>query len=525
MPLPFKFIWLFNKQNYLPTLLVLALPLAVYWQVWDFALLWDDAGHLQNFYINKPTLDNFYRLFSQPFFGMYIPISYLFWGWLKMLAGFLAVPTAYVLHTANAAIHLANGLLVLVLLRQFVGNKYAALVAALLFSWHPIQVETVAWMSEFRGVLAAFFALLSLYWYMRCPKISRSFCASLLFFLLALLCKPSAAVLPVFIVLINHFHYQFTSKNNLAKSAPFLLLTLGTAVLASQIQYYSALEVVWWQRPFIWADSIVIYLTKIVLPTNLSASYSMPTDFFISQWWFYPLALLPLAVGLGWFFVWQKIRLATLAMLLFIAGFLPTSGLVSFTFQTYSVIADRYLYLAFFGVALGVGAVLDGTNKRFVWILAVVILAIFGANSAFRQLPIWQTPAALWAHSRQFEAVPSYAAYNHGKTLVHAGELAAALKTFNLVLSHYPKNRPYQAKHYDLFYNRGVIFYQQQQPQKALDDFTQALKINPNKLEAQRAKIYTHLQLNQCNKAQKTAQNSPVKIPPALQNQLNKICG
>ncbi|SMN01528.1 O-GlcNAc transferase [uncultured Candidatus Thioglobus sp.] len=544
--LTFKFSDLFSVDYYLITPLLIFLPALIYWQVYDFEFLWDDdngkgMGHMFNAFVLNPTLENLSELFLKPFFGMYIPVSYFLWGVLKSLADLLSLSPNGVLHLSNVVIHVANGLLVFVILRQFIANKWAVLVGVLFFLLHPIQVEAVAWVSEFRGLLASFFSLLSLYWYMK-NKAELSYW-SLLFLLLALLSKPSAVVLVLFVFLINHFHYHFSLKNNIYKTLPFAIIALCMVIVAYLIQSKYALNfseylIPFWQRPFAWLDSIIFYSYQLIFPYNLSASYALSPQFIIQQWWFYPLSLIPLLAGWALYLVRHKYPLLVFSVLLFIAGFFTTSGLVSFAFQKYSLVADRYLYLSMMGVGLFVASILAKTDKKQLWFLLSGIVLVYGSLSAFRQIPIWQSPIDLWVHSQQFEVNSSYAQgnaheslqasyYNKGLAFANAGDIQQALEYFDKVIANYSTNRPYELKHSDLFYNRGIIMFRQKKYQQALENFNQAIKIKPKNIAAYNGKIVMFIDLKQCKKSWDEIQKmreKQIKIPKDLLATLQRVC-
>ena len=116
--LNFKFSDLFSADYRIITALLVILPLLIYAQVYDFVFVWDDegyktkAGHIKNSFVQNPSWASFTQLFTQPFFSMYIPISYLFWGLLKSIAELLSLPVNSVLHLSNVVVHIINGLLV-----------------------------------------------------------------------------------------------------------------------------------------------------------------------------------------------------------------------------------------------------------------------------------------------------------------------------------------------------------------------------------------------------------------------------
>lgn len=534
----YKFNYLY-KRDYLIGLFLIAMPLAVYWQIYDFQMLWDDIGlyekrnlHFDNPYIQQPTFANLQRLFSQPYFNMYIPISYMLWGWLKFFADYLHLPLNSVLHIANLILHTSNGLLVFVLLRQFIANRYAVFVGVLFFLLHPMQVESVVWISEFRGLLAAFFVLLAWYFYILSISSSKvlvksQYIASLVFLFIALLSKPSAAVLPLFIFATNYY-YGLSLQKNIFKTLPFAIVTFLAVINAYFIQSnfetnFTDHIIAIWQRPIAWLDSIVFYLWKILYPFNLSASYALPPKFISQQWWFYPLALAPLMLLTLLFFVRHKYRLLVFAATLFVVGFLPTSGLISFGFQKFSLVANRYLYFSFIGVSLFIGAILSTTGKKYLWGFFSIILLAATAISYYQQIPIWQNEFKLWQHSAKLEARPSYAKtnlqvaiyhnepiftriYNKSIKFIEAGDDDKAWEVFGFLLKYYPQLK-YQIWYDKLFYQKSMISYRQKQYQEAAMDLTQAIKLSPSNTVFLNARIAAFLQLKQYKNARKDIAN------------------
>lgn len=285
-----------------------------------------------------------------------------------------------------------------------------------------------------------------------------------------------------------------------------------------------------WQRPIVWLDSVVFYLVKIIYPYNLGASYGLPPIFIVKQWWFYPLALPPFAVAVLLLFARHKYPLLVMASVLFIAGFFTTSGLVSFAFQKYAIVADRYLYLAFVGLALLL-AIVASNNKKYIWVILTMILLIFTLLSAFRQIPIWQNLMKLMSHSRNFEVLPKYASgHFYNLALVDAinGKDDEALAEFAEVLRHETLDPNRRSDYIDrLFYNIGAILVKQKKYQLAIANFTESIKIDPTKPEVHNAKIHTHLQLKQCAQAKlgiKTSQKLAIKVDKIILAEEKRIC-
>ncbi|MEK6216745.1 MAG: hypothetical protein N2B03_05945, partial [Boseongicola sp.] len=150
--------------------------LLVYGRVCSFGfIVWDDPGPvIDNRLVNPPSAGALLEIWQQPYFGLYVPISYTMFAAEATIArqtvpgvdGDRANPTVF--HLGSLLLHTACVLLVFVLLRRLCGNAAAAFAGSLLFALHPLQVEAVAWISETRGLLCAFFSLLAILGYFRC---------------------------------------------------------------------------------------------------------------------------------------------------------------------------------------------------------------------------------------------------------------------------------------------------------------------------------------------------------------------
>ncbi len=576
--LSFKFSDLFSADYRIITVLLIILPLLIYIQVYDFEILWDDddgagKGHLHNAFVVKPSWASFTQLFTQPYFDMYIPVSYSLLGILKAFAELLSLPVNSVLHLGNVMVHIINGLLVFTIIKQFIVNKWAVLIGVLFFLLHPIQVEAVAWISEFRGLLAALFVLLSLYYYLK-NQANLSY-LSLIFFVLAVLSKPSAVVLVPFMFLLNYFHYDFKIAKNIQKTLPFALIALIFVLITSSVQLgridFAQHSLDFWQRPFVWLDSIIFYIYKIIYPYHLSASYTLSPKFISAQWWFYPLALAPLALGVLLWLGRKTQPLLVFSAALFVAGFFSTSGFVSFVFSKYSLVTDRYIYIAMIGIALFIATVFSKIQSKYWQGLMLAILLVFSSLSAFRQIPVWQDKGKLWSHAINYEATLGYAHTNlrkhfsdkgrkfasagkHQQAIVYfdkainmtpsnnkkylailfsdkglafagMGKYQQALDNFDQAIKHYPQNDI--SKSSTAFYNKGLALLQLKKYQQALDSFNQAVKIKPNYADANNGKIHVLVSLKQCKKAKQAAvfaRQHKIKLREVIAKNLHKVC-
>jgi protein O-mannosyl-transferase len=174
-----------------------------------------------------------------------------------------------------------------------------AVIAALFFALHPVQVESVAWISELKGELACMFGLLGLWWHYRSTK--RLLVAA--FFVAAMLSKPSAIVFPAVVLLID----RIVLRKSLAKSAitstlygaALLIFALVTKHL--QPDFDQDFIPTAGQRLIVATDAISFYVGKVLVPFPLAADYGRSPRVVLehtSRLWLAYSALLSVA-GIG----------------------------------------------------------------------------------------------------------------------------------------------------------------------------------------------------------------------------------
>ena len=311
-------------------------------------LAWDDDS---NIFANPYFKAGWWSVFwSENYFGLYVPVTSTAWHLLYDLGGGAAWPFRLV----NLGLHLANIVLVYLGTRRLIGRSlgWPAVAAATVFALHPLQVGAVAWISGGRDLLATFFALLALGLYLRGPSAFGRVAATLVY-VLAVLSKPSAVVLPAVVWALAA---RLTPNEPRRRHAPWLagwLLVAGLIVwwtLGAQDGHLPVIA--WWRRPWLMGDAYWFYLTRLVNIFGLSANYAR-TPATVFAW---PWSLI--GAGLGWITVggllwWRRERDLVAAWALWL---LPVSGLVSFGYQETSGVADHYAYpaLAFAAAALAV---------------------------------------------------------------------------------------------------------------------------------------------------------------------------
>ncbi len=355
-------------------------------------------------------------------------------------------------HLANIALHCGNVVLVYMILRTLVRRDVPAALGTLLFGLHPLQVESVAWIPELRGLSSAFFALLAVWLYLSYASYARAtgeggreryrrarYALAVLAGVLAMLCKPTAVSLPLLLFALDRWCVNRPIARCLRSSAPFLVPGALIVLLTHAAQPVAAsVTTPLLQRPFVAGDALAFYIVKLIAPVHLAIVYGRTPSAVLQQWWGHLTWLLPAGLALA---IWVK-RAAYPWLLaagtVSFAALLPNLGLAPFVFQYYSTVADRYAYLALLGPALALAYLLTRVRRRAARDVAAAILACLALLSVIQQ-GYWDNSLTLWGHA--VEVSGSDTSYvNYGLQQIDNGMRYAAMDSFRHAIAINPKN-------------------------------------------------------------------------------------
>lgn len=417
-------------------LLVLAV-VAAFWPLTNnTTFVLDDAVNVErNPQLADADSNSLKQFWQKPYLRLYIPVTYSVWSLYAMASGKEAPNTpedARILHLLNLALHAANVLLVFSLLLLLSESLWGAFFGALLFALHPVQVEAVAWVTELKTVLAAFFALSAArlflasqhHWEQGGMPLWHLLSIPLL--VLGVLAKPLAVVVVPMLFLLMRFLFHASWKRSILTLAPHGAVCALVVLLTTRAQPPNFLLHIpaLWERLLVFLDATGFYLAKLLLPLPLLFDYGRTPQMVLEQWPYgWQWLALPLVGGaLVALSVKRKgLRVYLLCLGVFVLGFLPVSGLVPFSFQRISTVADRYMYFALLGPSLAVALFLArplAPQVRRLTMACFAVAAVILLLATFRQTQLWSDEVSLAEN-----------------TFAHNNESGFA---FNTLLSHMP---------------------------------------------------------------------------------------
>ena len=426
-------------------------------------------------------------------------------------AAFGAAPGGH--HAVNVLWHALNAALAFLALRRLTGAFWTSALCAALFAWHPLRAESVAWVSERKDVLSAFFFLLTLWLYAgyarradgdRLPR-KACYVLALLSCALGLLCKAMLVTLPFVLLLLDFWPLcrlpiggatvapdEADEPRGVAgllrEKLPFFALS-GAAALATYLAQDTAgatfsaipLEL----RLGNAAISVARYLGKFFWPFGLSVMYPYPASWPATA----VAAALLLIVGTTAVTAWQARRRPWLVVgwLWFLGMLVPVIGLVQVGVQA---MADRYTYLPILGLQIALlwtvrdAARSDAQQKLACGACAVVLL--LSVLRTWQQVGVWQSSVTLFEHATAVTE-NNYLAYsNLGMALASKDRFAEAEQSFRRVLEidppHFPAKTMWE-NDYMIRYALGVTLLKQNRFDEAGEQFSRVLERMPDYID------------------------------------------
>ena len=417
-------------------------------------------------------------------------------------------------HVTNLLLHLANACLLFLILKRMTGATWRSGFAAAIFAWHPLHVESVAWVSERKDVLSTLFFMQTLWAYVRYTQVQRPrskvqsqgtrntqhatrfYVLSLSLFTLGLMCKPMLVTVPFVLLLLDYWPLRRNAERGvrsaesgtlqstrwgrlLLEKVPFAVLSLTASALAVWAQ--QSVQALGTQPLFLRlqnaAVSYATYLEKLFWPAHLAVCYPYPDS--IPLW---QVGMATVVLGaISWVALrgMKRRRYLAVGWFWFLGTLVPVIGLLQVGMQA---LADRYTYIPSIGLAVmvswGMADLAGAWPGGRAALAAVAALALGGCLAVTcSQINYWRDSRALYEHALKVTSGNYMAHDNLGNVLMDEGRLDAAVKQFQEVIRLTPAiGKPYN----DL----GKAYALQGKMDDAMNMFSNAVALNPGLAQA-----------------------------------------
>jgi Flp pilus assembly protein TadD len=374
----------------------------------------------------------------------------LTWLSLQLDATFFGLdPRGY--HLSSVLVHAANAVLLFLVLARMTGATARSAAVAALFAWHPLRVESVAWIAERKDVLCAFFGMLALSAYARYARrpSASNLAAVAVGHVLSLACKPMLMTLPLLLLILDFWPLR-RSASGLGKlileKAPMAAAAIAVAAVALHAQRAggsidSLVNTPLGARLANACVAYVVYLGALAWPAELALFYphaggSLPSAAVVAAG--LVLACITVAamatartrpyVVSGWFW--------------YVLSLLPVVGLVQLGSQA---LADRYTYLPTVGILWALVWLLDDALRAWrapalVRLASASVLCVACAAGTRLHLVFWRDSLAAWSHALAVSGGSEVIHAHLADALFHQGRLEEAIGHYRQALEFNPDN-------------------------------------------------------------------------------------
>ena len=425
-----------------------------------------DADGLRRIWFEVGAVPQYYPMVHTTFW-----VEYHLWG---------LHPVGY--HLVNVLLHAAAAILLWQVLWRL--QLRGAWLAAILFAVHPVEVESVSWITERKNVLSAVFYFAAALAYLRFVRWAgpggptrQRWCwylGALVLFLAALLSKTVTCTLPAALLLVCGWKRGRVQWGDLLPLVPFFVFGAGLGLLTAWMEkYHVGAQGPDWALGFgarclIAGRALWFYAGKLVWPAPLTFIYPRWAIEPAVWWqWLYPVAAIGVVAGL--WLARRRMGTGPLVAVLFFAGTLgPALGFVNVYPMRFSFVADHFQYLAGVGlIALGAAGL-----ARLPRVFRAALVVLLGALT-WQQTGIYRNQEILWRDTLAKNPDCWLAHNNLGVFFYHEGNLEKAIE-------HYHKAIQIDPNSCDTRYDLGAALAAQGRFDEAIENYRKAIQINPN---------------------------------------------
>lgn len=472
-----------KHRIFLVSLLLALTTLVVFWQLGNFDFVnYDDDNYVtENPNVNsgltlKSVLWSFTTLHGET--SYWHPLTWL----SHMLDCELFGLNPRWHHLTNLLLHIANTLLLFLVLKNMTGAVWQSGFVAALFALHPLHVESVAWVAERKDILSSFFWILTMIgylWYIKHGGIGW-YLLMIFVFGLGLMTKPMLVTLPFVLMLMDYWPLERFGKVKISRliieKIPLfslsVILSIVTFVAQRSLGAVAEIESISFRVRLANAVvSYIKYILKMVWPGDLAVLYPHPGGR-LPMW--QPVVSVVLLVGItaAVLYFGRRKRYLIFGWLWYLGTLVPVIGMVQVGAQA---MADRYSYITLTGlfviIAWAVPEFLAKLPHRRI-VLAVgggVVVLVLSICSS-RQLKIWQNSFTLFDHTLKVTE-NNYIMHNS------LANVLASQGSYNEAIGHYHRAIRIKPDYTEAHYNLGRAFQSQGLLDEAMSSYRWALSI------------------------------------------------
>jgi tetratricopeptide (TPR) repeat protein len=455
---------------------LIAAVFLAYQPVWQGEFIWDDDTHLLNNPVLRPG--GVFRTWVPGTYCNYWPVtSTAYWVQYKLWG---LSPVGF--HLVNIALHAVSAILIWRILGLM--RVPGALFAAALFALHPVNVESVAWITQLKNTLSLALTLLSVLLYLRHEQHGGRwlFISAVVVFGLATLAKGMTLTLPVVLLACVWWRRGRIERGDVLRLVPYVLIGLAMIGMELFQQHVSAGQTVvrsdgLLSRTAVAGCAVWFYFWKLIWPVDLMFVYPRWNLGAVSTLWFLPGLVLAAIFVLAW--RWRRSwgRPVLMLIVCYVALLLPALGFVNIYFMEFSLVADHWQYAAmivpcaaFAGAAAALsrrrGSRLPGA------LLCLVLLATL-AGLTWRQCRMYADIETLYRTTIN-ENPDCWMAHNNlGDVLQGRGRIDEAI-------IHYLKALEIRPDYAEAHNNLGIALAKRGRLDEAIAHYQKALKIKPD---------------------------------------------
>lgn len=523
--------WNLMLKKILTVSVLVILPFYVFFPALKGGFIWDDESNfVKNPILQNISIGSFKLAFQTTLNNMYTPVTWL----TIMIERILWDIDPFMTRFLNLIMHVFNNLLVLLLIIKLTGNYHLAFLTAVIFSFHPMQVETIAWAIQRRTVLYTVFFLTAMISYMEYLKSSDEFrkssddtsnasnsrmntnpawwyACSITAMMLSCLSKPLAVTLPPLLLLCEYYMGREIGWKSIRRIIPFALLSAVFSVLTLWISVPNIRPVGLLRQILLASHSYIFYIGKTFWPINLSIIHAVPKDdtaFFLSF-------ALVLSVLIIMSLSMRRNKMIFFGIVWYTVNILP---FVVCPVGVEILAAEHFHYVSIIGIAVIIGYAFERIPLHFsfpdfgklMWHSAIIlILAVLCCQSYSRSM-LWDNTKVLFGAARRlypdnklivsilgthlmndrqytraiecfdvlFQSSDSLSSNKYIKCLAYRAFCKLNINAFEDALNDINKvikQKQDQAMYYEI---RGTVLFNLGKYENAMLDFTKALEMN-----------------------------------------------